>query len=98
MGDFVSRCVLASETIVVCVLTSLRKGRFPMKRLNIRNLGLVILALLLLVPAATNTQAQANNQVWLAYVDTSGNVWLMTPANAPGSEVTRDADFKVPST
>src|SRR5712692_1013482 len=69
-----------------------------MKRLNIRSLGLVIVALLMLVPFSTNTHSQANNQVWLAYVNSSGNVYVMTPGNAPGNQVTQDADFKVPST
>lgn len=68
-----------------------------MKRLNLRTLGLVIVALLMLVPASTGTHAQANSQVWLAYVDTSGNVWLMTPGNAPGTQITKDADFKQPA-
>src|SRR5258708_8278755 len=69
-----------------------------MKRLNIRSLGLVIVALLMFVPASANTHAQANNQVWLAYVNSSGNVYVMTPGNAPGNPVTQDADFKVPAT
>ncbi len=73
-----------------------RKGVTLMKRFVVRNL--VFFVLLALVFPPTTTGAQASNQASLAYVDSTGNVFVMALGAGQGTALTQDADFKAQST